>query len=219
MESNMKDNKPNYTKQKIFDAAVTLFAKKGFHAVGIRELARVADVNSAMLNYYFGGKIGILKEIINTAHRRHREAITSTDEQLTPERHINRVICNFIRFFRDNTELALVAFDTLPHDIPEIIELKKKWGEANIQLLEKLFSDIGLDINDIVQVSIFNGFLANIILTHFRSRYAWEQATRRTIHEFDDAFYDQYAEMLTRFYFSGVRGLVEHIKPSSTQKT
>ncbi len=215
----MKSDRRKDTKQKIFDAAVTLFARKGFHAVGIRELARVAEVNSAMLNYYFGGKIGILKEIINTAHQRHREAIISTDEQLTPEQHINRVIGNFIRFFRDNTELALVAFDTLPYDIPEIIELKKKWGEANIQLLEKLFADIGLDINDTVQVSIFNGFLANIILTHFRGRHAWEQATHRIIHEFNDEFYKQYAEMLTRFYFTGVTGIVQHIEKTHQGKS
>jgi len=207
----MNDNEKKDTKQRIFDAAVKLFARKGFHAVGIRELAREADVNSAMLNYYFGGKTGILKEIINTAHERHREAITGAAEDLAPREHIKDVISNFIRFFRDNTELALVAFDTLPYDIPEIIDLKKKWGEANVQLLEKLFNDIGLDINDTVQVSIFNGFLANIILTHFRGRYAWEHATGKKIGEFNDSFYEQYADMLTEFYFNGVTGIVQKI--------
>jgi AcrR family transcriptional regulator len=213
----MSDNAKKDTKQKIFNAAVTLFARKGFHAVGIRELAREADVNSAMLNYYFGGKVGILKEIINTAHQRHREAITGAAEDLTPREHIKDVISNFIRFFRDNTELALVAFDTLPYDIPEIIDLKKRWGEANIQLLEKLFNDIGLDIHDSVQVSIFNGFLANIILTHFRGRYAWEHATGNTIGAFDDTFYKQYTDMLTEFYFTGVCGIVQKISAQSEE--
>jgi AcrR family transcriptional regulator len=215
----MRTHERKDTRQKIFDTAVVLFARKGFHAVGIRELAREAEVNSAMLNYYFGGKVGILKEIINTAHQRHREAITRTAERLTPEEHINVVIRNFIHFFRDNIELALVAFDTLPYDIPEIIDLKKKWGEANIELLEKLFADIGLDINNSVQVSIFNGFLANIILTHFRGRYTWEQATGEKVEEFNDAFYEQYADMLTQFYFNGVRGLVHKIASKSKDTT
>ncbi len=208
----MVEEKKKDAKQRIFDAALSLFARKGYNAVGTREIVKKAKVNIAMINYYYGGKAGILKAIINVAYDKHSAAITSADVHQDSEKHIRAVIKNFIKFFRDNTELALVAFDTLPFDDPEIIALKQKWGESKMDLLKKLFSGIGLNINNDVQVSIFNGLLGNIILTHFRSRYLWEQATGRSAVACDDAFYASYTETLWRFYFNGVKGVISEKK-------
>ncbi len=41
-----------------------LFAKRGFGAVGIRELARAADVTPGMISYYFGGKVGLYEAML-----------------------------------------------------------------------------------------------------------------------------------------------------------
>ncbi|HJW08453.1 MAG TPA: CerR family C-terminal domain-containing protein [Holophagaceae bacterium] len=46
-------------KSRLIEAAVRLFAEKGFDAVGIREIAHLADVNSAAVSYHFGGKEGL----------------------------------------------------------------------------------------------------------------------------------------------------------------
>ena len=55
-------------KERILDAAISLFAQKGHAAVGVREIARVANVNISMISYYYEGKIGILKAIIERFH-------------------------------------------------------------------------------------------------------------------------------------------------------
>jgi AcrR family transcriptional regulator len=200
------------TKRNILEAAMTLFAQKGYHAVGIREITKTAQVNIAMVNYYFGGKIGILKEIINQAYERHRQAITQANIELPPEEHIKLVIKNYIDFFRENTELALVAFDTVPFDIPEIIDLKISWAEKHMELLHKLFNKLGLDLQNDVHMNLFNGLLGNIILTHFRGRYSWEMATHEQCVEFSDKFYRQFTHTLTQFYLAGVKGVVEQKK-------
>jgi len=44
------------TAKKIMDAALKLFAKKGFAAVSVKEVAKNAGVNIALISYYFGGK-------------------------------------------------------------------------------------------------------------------------------------------------------------------
>ncbi|MGB3477843.1 MAG: TetR family transcriptional regulator [bacterium] len=204
----MTEKQQKDAKQRIFDAAISLFARKGYNAVGTRGIVKKAQVNIAMINYYYGGKVGILKTIINTAYEKHSAVITSADVHQEPENHIQAVIENFIKFFRGNTELALVAFDTLPYDDPEIIALKQKWEESKMDLVRKLFAGIGLNINNEVQVSIFNGFLSNIILTHFRGRYSWEQAAGKSALAYDDVFYARYAKTLARFYFDGVRGVI-----------
>jgi AcrR family transcriptional regulator len=43
-------------KDHIINAAVDLFAKKGFEGTSVRDVATAADVNIAMINYYFGSK-------------------------------------------------------------------------------------------------------------------------------------------------------------------
>jgi AcrR family transcriptional regulator len=52
------------TREQLLKTASRLFAEKGFEAVTTRELAREADVNIAMIAYYFGSKDGLFKAMI-----------------------------------------------------------------------------------------------------------------------------------------------------------
>ena len=45
-------------------AATPLFARKGLHGVSVRELARAAGVNLAMVSYHFGGKEGLYAAVV-----------------------------------------------------------------------------------------------------------------------------------------------------------
>ena len=51
-------------KQNIIDAAITLFAMKGFEGTSIRDLAAAAGVNVAMINYYFGSKEKLFESMV-----------------------------------------------------------------------------------------------------------------------------------------------------------
>ena len=51
-------------KDHIMTAAIELFAEKGFEGTSIRELATKADVNVAMVNYYFGTKDKLFEAIL-----------------------------------------------------------------------------------------------------------------------------------------------------------
>jgi len=52
------------TKEKILDAAETLFASKGFRGTTIRAITDKAGVNLAAANYHFGAKQSLLEEVI-----------------------------------------------------------------------------------------------------------------------------------------------------------
>ena len=43
-------------KERLLQAAIQLFAEQSFDAVSIRQIASTAQVNSAMISYYFGSK-------------------------------------------------------------------------------------------------------------------------------------------------------------------
>jgi TetR/AcrR family transcriptional regulator len=54
----------NDTADKIIDTAIPLFAKKGFVAVTIREVADAAQINSSAISYYFKGKEGLYQAVL-----------------------------------------------------------------------------------------------------------------------------------------------------------
>ena len=62
-------------KDRIILAASQLFAQKGYSSVGVREITKEAGVNSAMVSYYFGGKLGLLMEIMDRFFNLYEDAI------------------------------------------------------------------------------------------------------------------------------------------------
>ena len=56
------------TRHRIRTAASSLFAQHGLAGASVRDIAREAAVNPAMVNHYFGGKAGLYKECIGTLY-------------------------------------------------------------------------------------------------------------------------------------------------------
>jgi AcrR family transcriptional regulator len=72
-----KPTKLNSTREKILDTAEALFAEHGVTGVSMREITRVACVNLAAINYYFGKKEELIAEVfarraLPIIDRRHR---------------------------------------------------------------------------------------------------------------------------------------------------
>ncbi len=62
------------TRDRVLKAAEQLFADRGFKAVTVREICRAARANVAAVNYHFGDKLGLYREVIQTAIDAMREA-------------------------------------------------------------------------------------------------------------------------------------------------
>src|SRR5262252_5884778 len=58
------------TKAKILDAAFRRLATEGYAALSIREIARDAGVNHALINYHFRTKDQLVIEVLDEANRR-----------------------------------------------------------------------------------------------------------------------------------------------------
>ncbi len=57
-------NQDQEVRQQLLAAARGLFAKQGFDAVSIRAVAEAAQVNPAMIHYYFGSKQGLYEAML-----------------------------------------------------------------------------------------------------------------------------------------------------------
>lgn len=116
------------TKQAVYDAAVRLFARKGFAATGMRELSREAGVNLAAVNYFYGSKKGLLKAILDDFFT---GILTMLSEDLagddTPEVKLRRLVAALARYYASARNEMLIALAELPHDDPDITEFKAQW--------------------------------------------------------------------------------------------
>lgn len=139
MEAKSEDSgKESQSKQRILVAAVALFARQGFDRTGMRELAREADVNLAMINYFFGSKKQLLTEILDTFFSGYltiaRIELTGDGEL---EKRLEQFIAGSICFFAEHKEYLLIALTDLHHDDAEIIEYKARWGRQMIEIMEQ----------------------------------------------------------------------------------
>jgi len=55
------------TRQRLLETASKLFSQRGFNNVTVREICAEARANVAAVNYHFGDKFGLYREVVRTA--------------------------------------------------------------------------------------------------------------------------------------------------------
>jgi AcrR family transcriptional regulator len=197
----------SYARQRILETSVSLFAKKGYAAVGVREIAAQAGVNLAMISYYFGGKIGLLKALMEEFFEGYSRCLShGHDETIAPEERVRRIIASIVTFVREHTELALVTYNELPFDVPEIAELKAERVSSMMARLHNLIIEFGLDPADNIQKSMIGPLLAGMILNSFRVQPV---LTRAFDVEIDDEYFERFIDTVSTIYIHGITGLAQ----------
>jgi AcrR family transcriptional regulator len=55
------------TRERLVEAAATLFAANGYAKVSVRDICAAASANVAAINYHFGGKTGLYEQVLRRA--------------------------------------------------------------------------------------------------------------------------------------------------------
>lgn len=118
-------------KDHIVDNAVELFAEKGFEGTSIRVLAAKAEVNVAMVNYYFGSKEKLFEYMVaqKAAYTKGMIDEIIKDKSLSDIEKIDSIIDGFVtRLFTNqkfhriiHQELMLSKRENLQQAIVEIL--------------------------------------------------------------------------------------------------
>jgi len=206
----MNDVEKSNARQRILDASIVLFSKKGYTGVGVREIANEASVNLAMISYYFNGKIGILKEIIENFFDLYLPIFDNIDDaSIPPEACFRNLVYKLVEFVRDNTELFLMVYNELPLDVPEVSEIKTKRIGELITKMRGLMIRFGIDPQDRRLFSIVGPSLISAILTQFRLR-----PVIRHLFQFepDESYYQHYAETICILFLKGISGINSNVK-------
>jgi AcrR family transcriptional regulator len=95
-----KGSRNGDTAETILDMAEDLFSKHGFHGVTIREVAREAGVDTALLHYYFGTKKGLFDAVFlrraDVLNRDRLEALDRYEAEMGDQMTAEGVIDAFI---------------------------------------------------------------------------------------------------------------------------
>lgn len=87
------------TRARVLEAAQRLFADRGFKRVTVRDICRAAKANVAAVNYHFGDKLGLYREILEAATEAMRatnEAAREAGKGQPPEEELRRYISVFL---------------------------------------------------------------------------------------------------------------------------
>ena len=120
-------------KERIINVAIDLFAEKGFEGTSIRDLAAKAEVNIAMINYYFGSKDGLFESIVeykSTYLRERLEEITNDNHKSDIEK-IDAVIEHFVIRLLTNHKYHRVIHQEL------LLQQREKLHDSIIKVFSK----------------------------------------------------------------------------------
>ncbi len=125
------------TEERILLAAREVFLKKGLEGARMQEIADKAEINKALLHYYFRKKENLFHEIIKRAVKDFFPNVIFIWGQNIPfERKVYEFVDKYITFIIDNTDLPRFFINLLyqnPELLISIIELKDMVKMVNLQ--------------------------------------------------------------------------------------
>ncbi len=197
---------PDTPKQRILETAIDLFARKGYAGTGVRELARAADVNTAMINYYYGSKLEILKLIIMKFFTRYIEIAESTlTGKESPDTRVRLFIKAVMSYFKDNPGLMIIGLTEFPMEVPELAKIKAEYvTRVKGIFITNIFRDLGMpeEMNNIAP--IIGPSLIGMMAAQFIFRPVIEKLDVAVI---DDAYYDRAGDLISELFLHGIKDL------------
>ncbi len=93
----MSSSSDDATRERLLDAATRLFSERGFRRVTVRDICREAHANVSAVNYHFGDKPGLYREVVGRAMSRvSGDPTTDVDEGAPPEEKIRHYVRTFV---------------------------------------------------------------------------------------------------------------------------
>lgn len=134
------DTPPADRRQELLDAALQVFAGKGYHAATNADIARAAGVTPAALYYYFASKEDLFREALAERARQLRPALARLMGEVSaeePARKLTEVIRGVVAFFSEERTRAVVRI--VLAEGPRDPAVSRLWNEQIGTLVAALF--------------------------------------------------------------------------------
>lgn len=198
---------PAPTAERILAVAARRFARSGYAAVGVREIAAEAGVNISMISYYFGGKIGLLTEIITRFFDTYQAIVEANLVSEAPfEQRLHSLVRDIVHSLSADRDVWKVGFLELPHDLPEIARVKAD----RVRRLREIFASapgfhgaIPPGVEE--RLPILGPAFASLVFSTFLLEPVIDDAFATT---HDHAFTERYIETIATLFTRGIAGFL-----------
>ena len=135
------------TRDRLLKAAQRLFADRGFKKVTVRDICRVARANVAAVNYHFGDKLGLYREVLQSAidaMRATNDAARRAGEGHSAEEQLRRYISVFLhRLLGPGSDVVLkLVHHEMNDPTPALDALVEEGVRPRAEYLSGLIADI-----------------------------------------------------------------------------
>ncbi len=125
-------------RKKLLDAARELFPRYGYRGVSSRQIGAAAGVNFAMIRYYFGGKPGLYREMLQGVLQPARVTLDAMSTSRPAER-LSDVLENMTRAWAANPWVAgFVVREVLAPDGPMRAMFLREFPERLTPVVERM---------------------------------------------------------------------------------
>jgi AcrR family transcriptional regulator len=199
------------TRDRILDEAEILFARKGYHAVSVREITAAANCNLAAVNYHFGNKQNLYLEVFRArwlprasrVHTSFRKTLAANGA-LTPTAVVQSLAQAFLDGPLTDTERKR------HHQLisGELAQPTEAFELVADQVLQPLFNNLLDDLRGAMPGEIENEQLAldafSILAMVLYFNLARPFLSRFTGHAFDDKFKARLVNHIVDFSLNGL---------------
>lgn len=139
--------KKNIERAKYIEGVIAgLFAKKGYKAVSMREIARTLEVRPSTLYHYFKSKEDILFKLMETAMEESLRGLRSLREaDMNPKEKLIRMLEFYASYYLEHSDrltLLVNEISSLGSDLKKrLIDKEKEFVNLFRSLLEQLYQE------------------------------------------------------------------------------
>jgi TetR/AcrR family transcriptional regulator, fatty acid metabolism regulator protein len=138
----------------ILDAAVRVFARQGFHATRVSDIADEAGVAYGLVYHYFSSKDEVLNELFIERWSLLLAAIEETDKTTVSPREKLAAVATFIfDSYRHDPELMKVI-------IVEVTRAANSFGQTHLEEIRRAYESIAKIVADGQESGAFRGDVA-----------------------------------------------------------
>ena len=142
------------TEEKIIRAADKIFTQKGYAATRTREIAEEAGTNLALLNYYFGSKEKLFRNVVREKLKMLLSAMgpIASDETIPIDEKIRMISENYTRLLLENEGLPLFILNEWSVNKKLFADLIRETRQHAEPVIEKQLreSNMAITLEDLI---------------------------------------------------------------------
>jgi AcrR family transcriptional regulator len=153
------------SKEKILKVSLELFAKKGYHATSIAQIARKAKISKGLMYHYFTSKEKLLDEIIQQGFDSLSELEFKSERGVSPQKEFVNFVDSVLDNLYSNITYWQLYLALLVHpEIQKKFEKKmKRFRDEFIRTLSVLFRKMKIK-NPEVEAFLLGTFFDGLVL-------------------------------------------------------